>query len=67
MKKATDEKPRFRSAAKREAYSYLEMQWKNIERKIRDNKFELGRLVQAQRQLKSERAQIQQVMQEFLK
>lgn len=60
-------RPKFRSAAKRIAYDYLEMQRNNAQRLLRDNKYKLLSLQKEQRELKADIAGLHQVIQEFKK
>lgn len=58
-------RPQFRSAAKRAAFEYLEMQLSNAHYAFRDNKFKINMLQKEQGQLKRDIAGLQQVMNEF--
>ena len=60
-------KPHFRSAAKREAFEYLERQLRDAQKKLRDNKFEIYKMAKLQSQLKKDIAGLHQVIQEFKK
>lgn len=66
-KKRLDNKPHFRSAAKRAAFDHIERLLRDAERKLRSNKFEIYKLAADQGQLKNDIAALHQLRQEFLK
>jgi len=67
MRKREDNKPHFRSAAKRAAFDHIERLRRDAERKLRSNKYDIEKLAREQGQLKNDIAALHQLRQEFLK
>lgn len=67
MKKRDDNKPHFRSSAKRAAFDHLERLLSDAHRNLRSNKQEMLVLARRSGQLKNDIAALHQLKMEFLK
>jgi two-component sensor histidine kinase len=67
VKTRQDNKPVFRSIARREAYEYLQRRLKEAQIRLKNNKYEIASLARQQGQLKTDIAGLNQLLQEFLK
>ena len=63
----TDNKPNFRSAAKRASFEHIEKLIRDAHKKLSDNKFKIAQLSKENGQLKSDLAALHQLKEEFKK